>query len=303
MTDALLAAEQAQALIRPDVDARLAAEQAQVLLRADVDARLAAEQAQALVRPGVDARLAALQVQVLHQGIPIDSVGVWGAPMGTLLAYPTDGLLCHVDAQDSAFSGIADGGAVSSFTDTAPTPNSITVSGTLNRYATITNAGGPAFRNASGGYMILPSTLFSGKTAGHLFMMVKSVPTSGEVGGQWRFGGNDSAWFPYSDGKVYDGSFTSTRYSFTPTIDVRAKWRIAEIEHNGTTWTYRIDGTAQSTQTVGFTAPSSNLWLMKASAGVPHYAMAGFLAYDRALSADDAAAVRAYLTARHGAVG
>jgi hypothetical protein len=67
-------------------------------------------------------------------------------------------------------------------------------------------------------HLAVPGAVGSGVTDGELFILVKldAQPQVGaSSGGLCYFGGNDTGVYPSPDTNIYEGSGTSTRYSFT----------------------------------------------------------------------------------------
>ncbi len=215
----------------------------------------------------------------------------------------TSGLLFCLQA--SSYAGlVADGAIVGTWTDQSTAGNNATAAGSPRYYQGLTPAGKPGVDfNNNADFTFANNTMFTGATSGELFIVVKS--SSSNTQGPWCFGGNDNAFYPYSDGKQYDGAFTNTRYSWT--APTPTGWHVINISHDGTTRTSRVDNTVVHTATVGFTAPHSST---KSTLRIGHGGTARFtgriaevLAYNTSLSSGDRTAVYNHLYTTYVAPG
>lgn len=134
---------------------------------------------------------------------------------------------------------------------------------------------------ASGGWYSLPSSMWTGKTAGHLFCFMKPLATaSNENIGPWRIGGSDYSWVPYSGNNVYDGALTSTRYNVVPAATLYGKWFIYEVSCGGGTHRVRRNGVQLMSNARAFAAPSSSM-ILTSSISRDQVVMGAFLALRR----------------------
>lgn len=183
--------------------------------------------------------------------------------------------------------------------------NDGTKNGTNNTYETVeTNAGGPIVRGsgsaaAAGGYS-LPSGMWTGKTAGEVILYVKALANNSDNPNFVNLAGSDRTYYPFTDSKVYDGAFTATRESWTPSVSLNT-FRVVSISKEAGTGPqkFRIDNTVEHTITgQSFVAPSTPGVLGNGSF---HWRgdCAEILAFDRVLTDAERLAVYEYLRYRH----
>ena len=142
--------------------------------------------------------------------------------------------------------------------------------------------------------------MWTGKTAGEAFICVRATGATADRPGLWNLGGNDRTYYPYTNGDLYDGAFTSTRYQFDPVDDITV-WRIYNVSKAAGTgsWNARIDNVVRSGPTsVTFVAPSQMV--------IGEYTgqwwsgdIAEVVMYDRELTSGERSDVYDYLAARH----
>jgi hypothetical protein len=229
---------------------------------------------------------------------------VWLRPCGTtgggaLPNIPTYGLLAHI-AATSVVDPI-DNMTVTSIPDLSAANNPASAVGSPKYRVGKTPNGGPAIRGGNPGYLTLPQTLFSGKTAGHLFVYYAKVE-AGEKSGPWQMGsGRTQHW----DNSIEDGGLRTSVSTYTPSPNPNMAWRILEVSNtSGYTRNY-LDGTLQAQGSATFSGPTTPYLLRSienVGAGSGFY-IADFIAYDRRLSDAEAADVRAALIAKNGPVG
>lgn len=81
----------------------------------------------------------------------------------------------------------------------------------------------------------------------HIFLVVKrDIDTPGDAAdtGLWRMStANASNHYPFTDGVIYDGTFSTTRKTVgNPTASLAA-WRVVEVSSKANEWIFRLDGT------------------------------------------------------------
>jgi hypothetical protein len=209
-------------------------------------------------------------------------------------AVPSDfgGILAWITA--GSIVGLADNDpGPSTIQDLSSANNDATKVSTVTYKATAAN-GLPCLEFASAGRYDLPTDTFTGTTAAHAFILLDSDTDGSENAGFWWMGGNDQTYYTYTDGNIYDGAFTSTRYSYNPTPAL-TDWHVYEVSHNGTTRKAYLDGSELSSQTTGYTVPSF-VYLGAGSGGTTWDGrIAAYVAYDNVLPGGDATAIREYL--------
>lgn len=104
------------------------------------------------------------------------------------------------------------------------------------------------------------ANIYSGKSAGSVYILFKTVAdpaASGGTSGLWNFGthGSTDHW-PFTDGNVYDGWGSTARKSTgNPTASLASAYRIVGIHSLANDWALFIDGVSHfstGTNTVGF---------------------------------------------------
>lgn len=235
-------------------------------------------------------------------GVAIELADAASTPPNNLPV--TSGLLFDLAAAN--ISGITDG-------DPAPGPwvdaarrNNATKSSLATYRTNRTPVGGPALLfAANGNYTMVDNSLFDLSTGAELFAVVKGAlaPTS-QNAGPFQIGGNDWTFWTYSDGLVYDGAFTNTRYSMSGVSP--NDWHIINISHDGTTRVLRVDNTAIHTIAVGYTRPHQATKSTIVIGGASNTSgtrwqgdIAEVLAFNRALTSTERGAVYDFLYARH----
>lgn len=196
----------------------------------------------------------------------------------------------------ASITGVADGGAVTSWADLSGKGNGSTGrTGTPVRRATGALDGGPAVEFPPGAGFSLPNFM-NGRPSGEAFAAIKTQGTALQQGG-WKFGSSAQiTHYTYSDGKVYDDFGATARQSFTPTISPTS-WRRYNVASAAGSWVARLDGVTQAT-----TAPSVG-WSTSPAVGNPYTAATGHiqygcvLIYGRTLTSGERADVDAWLAA------
>lgn len=255
-----------------------------------------------IVGAGVDVR-----VQELEPTENITVGTVWIKPSGDSGGVPPGvpslGLLTHLSASSLALN---DGDVVGSIPDSSGNNNDATSIGTINYVASDTPNGSPSVKNAIGGYMTLPPTLYSGKGAGHVFIYLSRPQTSAARGpvNLSDSAGDSDTWCNETTMKSSTFITSVGSMTFTPSPSVNNSWRIIEYSNTSSVTKVYIDGALQSSQSSGF-ATNDNPRLFTngggSSDGIWH--IADVIAYDRELSSGEAAAVRDYLEAKNGPTG
>ena len=156
---------------------------------------------------------------------------------------------------------------------------------------------------ATAQYLLGPSA--SALTAGEIFIVVKKAgadPGDGTKASLWDFEANgNSNVYPYSDGHIYDGWGSGSRYdSGDPTPSVNT-WRLYNVVSTSSEWTSFIDGTQQFTTSPGNVA-----------FGIPNLGrdtntgkgfggdVAELIMYSAKCSAPDKVQTKAYIAAKYG---
>jgi len=171
--------------------------------------------------------------------------------------------------------------------------------------------GNPVVRfNGTNQYFTGPNHL-TGLTAATILIVMKSdndPPVVGD-GGLWRLGSDTSSGsanhVPYTDGVIYDGAGSNTRYTVGDPTPSLAAWRAYSIVTSSSEWTARLDNSTLYTtgsNTVGWrTAPllgktTNNLGY----SGFFDGDIAELLIYDSALGSTDRASLQTYFAAKYG---
>lgn len=213
------------------------------------------------------------------------------------------GLICRIAASSLTLN---DGDTLpATINDLSGVGNAAARVGSPTYQAGETATGLGAMRPAGSGYLTIGSSMWTGKTAGHLFLYVKCEPISNYVYGPWRIGGGDNPWWPFN-GTYQESALTSTRYDLpAPSPSPANAWRIIEVACGGGSWRVLIDGSQQGiSQSTSFTAPGTTylLWNNNATARADSL-VAEYQAYDRVLESGEAQRVRDFLTGVYGATG
>ncbi len=112
--------------------------------------------------------------------------------------------------------------------------------------------------NGSGDYVQLPdvSGLFTNQATFAAWVKKRVQTPSDPASGSWYFGGTNkgtqNSHYPYSDGAVYDSSFSTTRKSFGNTL-VLTQWHHIAITANGSSnsWKFYQNGKQVYSTTLG----------------------------------------------------
>jgi hypothetical protein len=207
------------------------------------------------------------------------------------------GLRVHLRAAD--FVQADSSAAPASWTDQSGAGRTPAKSGTVTYRTGRTPAGGPAFVFAGAGKYTW-GDVWAGMTAATLFVVLKNGASSAtENQGPWRIGGGDITFYRYSDGKVYDGAFTSNRTSFTPTLAPES-WRVFCITSGAGTYKAYLGNVEQVSAALAFAAPGTGAIIGGGSGANWTGDIAEFVAYDTVLSSGDRTAVYEYLANQHG---
>jgi hypothetical protein len=258
-----------------------------------------------LVGEGVDVRVQPLE--------PTDNLKIgtiWLRPGSSgggpaIPNIPSNGLISHIAASGLALNNLDRVTSVDDLSG-ALNPASGANGGPVYLEGATPN-GSPAMRgSSSNGYLNLSPTLYSGKTAGHIFVYYATLV--------------DSAVFPFTvsantantiisdtlgttanDNTFFNGTFT---YDAAASPRPVVSWRIYEAKHDGTTLSVYIDGTLQKSFAAGFSPGTGGTLLRNKNTDAGSSNMiADFIAYDRALTTQEAADVRAALVTKNGDTG
>jgi hypothetical protein len=211
----------------------------------------------------------------------------------------TDGLV--LDLRAAAISQ-ADVTAVTAWPDSSGAGNNadILIGDAPVLRTTISGSGGPAVRFTNGALQFTNNAIFDTAYSAEIFIVVRTDGTT-DNSGLYQFGGNDWTYYPYTDGNIYDGSFTDSRYSYTAVSP--GSWHVYNVSHDALYRTTKVDGTVVHDIRASFTRPGSapkNILRIGRAQGTPwHGDIAEVVAYNRALNNTERTQVLSYLTAQH----
>lgn len=223
-------------------------------------------------------------------------------PVAPLAWYdPTVGLF---DAT-SGGSAVAIGGSIARWEDQSVNANHAIQGTSINRpvlASAILNGRNMVYFNS--GHWVAPGTAFSGAGATLFAVMKNDADPSGAAGtaGFMRLGTDATASVvPWTDGVIYDGSFSSARKTTVNPTPSFTAGRIYEVTSAAGAWTNYMDGTQLFTT-------GTNTVAHHATPLIGHHgSTTGFkghfgdlLFYGSALNSTDRSAVRAWLGARWG---
>lgn len=84
----------------------------------------------------------------------------------------------------------------------------------------------------------------SALTAVHAFIVIKADADPGPGGDTpWKFGtsGNPDS-YPWVNGEILSGLFSSTRYTVGNPTPLLTSWRVVEVISTSSEWTFKLDG-------------------------------------------------------------
>lgn len=218
-------------------------------------------------------------------------------------------------------SGLAIDLSAKYFTGTLNDRDSITtwpdISGNANNaVVTAVNLYNPQFRTArtpNGGDAIrlqgarltfTSQNIFASSTSAEMHAVISYNDIGTAAAGFYQFGGNNGTNYPYTDGLIYDGSFTNSRFSYSAVTP--ANYHIYSVYHDGSNRVAMIDGTVIHTATVAFADPHTTtflptLLLGDLGGGANSWVgdCAEFVVYTRSLSSTERSSVLRYLRQQH----
>lgn len=210
------------------------------------------------------------------------------------------GLVCWFRGGDWTLSG----SDVTQWTDLSGNGNHVAPSGTAPTAGTMAGLDAVHFAGASGsGLSLNPMPSFSNLHAFAICAADNDPPLTNNDAGFWHLGASAQAVYrPFSDGKIYEQTGISARYSFTkPAVDLTETSLYECSASSAGAFVFRTHGATfgSGTDTFGM---ASVLVIGRAQAGNPYYdgKMGEVLLYDAVLTGDDLANVRAYLADRWG---
>jgi len=151
-------------------------------------------------------------------------------------------------------------------------------------------------------YLNLPNCL-SGSSAAEIVIVVRATSAT-TASGLWRFGTSGGDYYSYSDGQLYDGFASSTRYTQgAPAQDV-TKFHIYEVSSQAGSWQSWIDGAQMYNSGTNSVAFSAAPLLGKNNDGVCLSGdIAEVVAFNRALSAGERQSMLSYLGRKYALFG
>lgn len=170
-----------------------------------------------------------------------------GASTGGFSPSDLSSLAVWFDAD--AIVGLVDGDTVVTWADQSGNGFDAVATGAPKYYTSQVN-GLPAIGDwASSRYFTVNDWSSVMTSAAHAFVVVYlDTESVSNEGGVWQFGQNTSAThYPFTDGKIYDGCFSSTRRDTGNPTPSLAAWRLYEVVSTSSEWTSYIDGTQHYT--------------------------------------------------------
>lgn len=161
-----------------------------------------------------------------------------------------------------------------------------------------------AFFDGDNDHLDMPD--FTGITAAHMFFVVKldaDPPVNSNESGWSTITGDavNSLHFPFTDGTIYDGTFSTARKTTGNPAASLADWRVYEIISTSGEWTNKVDGTQVfTTATNTVSAPASSMFGQNLANHNLHGHLAGMYLFDAKLSSGDRTTLIDYINDRFG---
>lgn len=189
---------------------------------------------------------------LITQRAPAAGGGGGGSP-------PSTNLMVWLKADSLVLS---DTDPVGTWTDSSGNGNDLTqtTAGDKPEYRTNQIDGKPALRFISADWMTMPDGGFDDLTSGEIFVVLKMTndpSASNYFNGIWQFGSApEEDHYPFSDGDVYMGWGSNTRYACGNPGTSLATWHLLNIRSAANDWKILINQVelfSTASNTVGFT--------------------------------------------------
>lgn len=171
----------------------------------------------------------------------------------------------------------------------------------------VINSKAAFYFDGSDDYVDVPD-IFSGMSAGQVFIILRGDSSQGSGGdvGLWAMPGtNDNENYPWSDGNIYDGWFSTTRKSCgTPGAGFVGMWHVYEVVSTGSEYTAFHNGTQFFTTASNTPGGARNDKTLGRSSLGSGYLFQGWVAeifvYDNKISGGDRSAIYSYINGKYG---
>ena len=147
-------------------------------------------------------------------------------------------------------------------------------------------------------------------TGAEVFGMVKSITNNAQRGFPWDYGsGSRGNHFTWSDGTIYDGFATTSRYNYIPENLAAAikfsalDWSLYNTYSGAGTWGINRNATSiytRTSNTVSFTASGNGITIGAESTNIWNGYAPEIVLYDRVLSAAERIRVNTYFAIKYG---
>lgn len=148
----------------------------------------------------------------------------------------------------------------------------------------------------------IANAIFSGQTAGEVFLVIKSDNDGGtSSGGHWSLGGTSGSLYPDAAGDVYDSFASSTtKATGNPSTALNA-WHLYNVSADGSSWTSRHDGTQHYTVASNTVTWPGGIAYLGLNGGTWYLGfIAAIVMFDNVLSSTDRDTVESYLASVYG---